>query len=306
MIMYDFPPFRPPSEASSYLIRVIRGCNWNRCKFCRMYKSIKFQLRSKEEIMRDIDEMHKFFPPSNTAFLGDSDPLIHPDICEIIAYLKKKYPEIKRITAYARAKSIAEMPEDKLEMLKDVGLTRIHMGLESGNNEILELVKKGVTDKELIKAGKKVVKFFELTYYVMVGLGGIEKSIEHVRDTAKVINSVKPTFVRIRTLTIFPNTPMAHLKDKITPLNAYQQLDELQMLIEKINVPTYFTCDHVFNYLFTKDGIIFTGVDGFIPDEKDRMLSELESARKMIKSLERTGIQVFTCNQMYNMGLISL
>ena len=120
---YEGAIFRPPSEANSYLIRVIRGCDWNKCKFCRMYKSIKFQIRRKEEILKDIDNIHRFFPKSHTAFLGDSNPLIHPQIHEIIEYLKKKYPEIDRITAYARAKTIANMPSEKLKTLRETKIS---------------------------------------------------------------------------------------------------------------------------------------------------------------------------------------
>lgn len=303
--MIDIPPFRPPSEANSYLIRVIRGCDWNKCKFCRMYKSIKFQIRRKEEILKDIDNIHRFFPKSHTAFLGDSNPLIHPQIHEIIEYLKKKYPEIDRITAYARAKTIANMPSEKLKTLRDAGLTRVHIGLESGNDEVLKLVNKGTCSKELVKAGKKAVKYFELTYYVIIGLGGIERSKEHIKDTANIINLVKPTFVRVRSLTVFPNTPLRTLIGKeITPLNASQQLNELKMLIEKIKVPTYLTCDHVFNYIFTIHGVIlFRGVHGYLPNEKDRMLEEIESTKDLINALERSGIPVYTYNQMYKMGL---
>ncbi len=305
MMNYDLPPFRPPSEADSYLIRVVRGCDWNRCKFCRMYKPIKFQIREKEEILRDIDNIPKIFPKSSSAFLGDSNPLVHPQICEIISYLKNKYPEIKRITAYARAKSFAKMSDDELEMLRDAGLNRVHIGLESGNDEVLKLVSKGVSSEELVKAGKKAVKYFELTYYVIIGLGGVERSKKHITDTAKVINSVKPTFVRIRSLTVFPTTPLKTLIGKaITPLSANQQLDELKMLIEKINVPTYLTCDHIFNYIFTTHGVIFYGVHGYLPDEKDRMIEEIESTKELIQALEKSGVPVYTYNQMCKMGLM--
>jgi len=88
--MYDFPPFRPPSEAGSYLVRAVRGCNWNRCAFCGMYKGVRFEIRKKEEVFRDIDNIPKYFPFSRTAFIGDSNPLIHHDIAEIVRYLRRK------------------------------------------------------------------------------------------------------------------------------------------------------------------------------------------------------------------------
>lgn len=298
----DLPPFRPPSEAFSYLIRVVRGCNWNRCAFCSMYKNTKFEQRPKEEIFRDIDEIPKFFPKSKSAFLGDSNPLIHKDIVEIVRYLKTKRPEVERITAYARIKTIAKMSEEKLRELKAVGLTRLHMGLESGDNEILRKVNKGITAEDAIEAGKKAGKFFETTYYVITGLGGVERSKEHAENTAKVINEVKPTFVRIRNLTI-TNADMIGI---LEPLNAEQQLEELRNLVSGIKVETYFTCDHVSNYIFTDRGLVFRGVHGRIPEEKEEMLRSIDDTLETLKALRRAGMKVLTSNDMFRLGLITL
>lgn len=302
--MYDFPPFRPPSEAGSYLIRVVRGCNWNKCAFCAMYKGMKFKLRKKEDVMRDIDSIPQYFPPSRTAFLGDSNPLIHPDIVEIVRYLKERRKEVERITAYARIKTVGKMPESKLDALKKAGLTRLHMGLESGDREVLALVNKGITPEDAIEAGKKATKYFELTYYVMTGLGGKERSEAHAKNTARVINIAKPTFVRIRNFTVIEGAPISNMP--ITLLNAKEQLEELRMLLEGINIKTYFTCDHVSNYLFTKTGPIFFGVHGMLPDEKDSMLEQIEETLKTVELLEKSGERVFTSNDMYRLGLITM
>jgi radical SAM superfamily enzyme YgiQ (UPF0313 family) len=272
-----------------------------------MYKYIKFQQRPKREVFRDIDRLREIFPPSRTAFLGDSNPLIHRDIVEIIRYLISKHPELERVTAYARIKTIANMPEEKLEALKSAGLTRLHMGLESGDKKVLDLVQKGFTPEDAVKACKKATKYFEVTYYVITGLGGVERSREHALHTAKVINEAKPTFVRIRNLTVLPSTPLEKIVgDVLTPLNAEQQLEELATLIKGINVRTYFTCDHVSNYLFTKTGAIFYGVSGHLPDEKEEMLQQIENARETVKVLVESGERVYTSNDMYRRGLITL
>ncbi|MET1124254.1 MAG: radical SAM protein [Archaeoglobaceae archaeon] len=302
---YDFPPFRPPSEASSYLIRVVRGCNWNRCAFCAMYKGCRFEQRRKEEILRDIDSIPKYFPRSRSAFLGDSNPLIHRDAVEIIEYLKKRYPEIERVTAYARIKTIANMSRERLAALRDAGLTRLHMGLESGSKDVLELVNKGITPEDAVRAGRKA-KMFETTYYVMTGLGGVERSEEHARETARVINEAKPTFVRVRNLTVIPGTPIEKLVGReITLLNARQQLEELRRLIERIKVRTYLTCDHVSNYLFAPKPV-FLGVHGWLPDDREEMLRQIEDTIEVVEALEKSGRRVLTSNDMRKLGVLTL
>ncbi|WP_290624003.1 MULTISPECIES: B12-binding domain-containing radical SAM protein [unclassified Archaeoglobus] len=305
--MYDFPPFRPPSEAGSYLIRAVRGCNWNKCAFCAMYKGMRFEIRKKEDVMRDIDNIPKHFPPSKTAFIGDSNPLIHPDILEIVKYLREKRREVERVTAYARIKTIAKMPEKRLEALSEAGLTRLHMGLESGDREVLELVNKGIKPEDAVEAGRKATKYFEVTYYVMTGLGGRERSERHARNTAEVINKAKPTFVRVRNFTVIEGTPIEEMIGKeITLLNAREQLEELRMLIEGIEIKTYFTCDHVSNYLFTRGGPIFFGVHGMLPDEKENMLEQIDDTIRTVEVLEKSGERVLTSNDMYKLGLIGL
>jgi len=305
--MYDFPPFRPPSEAGSYLVRAVRGCNWNRCAFCGMYKGVRFEIRKKEEVFRDIDNIPKYFPFSRTAFIGDSNPLIHHDIAEIVRYLREKRREVERVTAYARIKTIAKMPESRLREIKEAGLTRLHMGLESGDREVLELVKKGIKPEDAIEAGRKAGKFFEVTYYIMTGLGGKERSERHAINTAEVINEAKPTFVRVRNLTVIEGTEIEKLIGKgITLLNAREQLEELRMLIEGIKVETLLTCDHVSNYLFTNSGPIFFGVHGRLPEEKEQMLEQIDSTLKTVEILEESGEKVYTSNDMHRMGLITL
>lgn len=300
--MIDLPPFRPPSEASSYLLRVVRGCNWNRCAFCAMYRDLKFCQRKKEEVIRDIDNLHKFFPKSNTAFIGDSNPIIHKDLAEIVSYLVKKY-QLSRVTAYARIKTVAYMPEQKLKELKDSGLTRLHMGLESGSERVLKLVNKGINAEEAIKACRKAKKFFEITYYVITGLGGIDLSLEHAKDTARILSLAEPTFVRVRNLTFVKGAPISSM---VKPLDAKQQLEELRIIVKETKAKTYLTCDHVSNYLFTRHGPIFFGVSGYLPEDRDVMLQKIDDAVEIVETFEKIGEKVFTSNDMYRLGIITL
>jgi radical SAM superfamily enzyme YgiQ (UPF0313 family) len=301
---YDYPPYRPPSEAGSALIRVVRGCTWNKCAFCSMYRDMKFQQRPKNEVLRDIENLREHFPVAKTAFLGDSNPLVHRDIVEIVSFLKQKHPHIERITAYARAKTIARMSEEKLEALRNAGLDRLHIGLESGDDEVLELVRKGATRNDMIEAGKKAGKYFEVSFYYILGLGGKERMENHALSSAEVINEANPDFVRIRTLTILPGTEIEEMIGKqITLLSPIEQLEELEMLVKNIGVETYLTCDHVSNYLFYRGKPIFTGVHGNLPKERGRMLREIGDMKELLLS---AGREVLNSNDMAKLGRIVL
>ncbi len=300
---YDYPPYRPPSEAGSALLRVVRGCTWNRCTFCSMYKDIKFEQRRKEEIFKEIDHLREFFPVARAAFLGDSNPLVHKDIVEIVRYLREKNPWIERVTAYARARTVARMKREKLEALRHAGLDRLHIGMESGDDEILEMVDKGATSEDLIEAGRKGGEFFEISFYYILGLGGKERWERHARNSADIINMAKPDFVRVRTLTVVPGTPIEKMVgSEITLLTPEEQLEELRILIERIDTDTYFTCDHVSNYLFCGNKAFFMGVHGRLPDEKERMLKEIEDSLELVRALD----DVMNSNDMARLGRIIL
>lgn len=310
-MQYDFPEIRPPSEAGSYLLRVTRGCAWKKCVFCWRYGGTKFEIRNVDEIKKDILRMREIFGYTTSAFIGDADPLVHKHLDEIIRFLKQNYPHVSRVTAYARAKTIAKMKEERLKRLKESGLTRLHIGLESGDDEILKLMKKGATSEDMIKAGLKTKKFFELSFYVIVGLGGIERSKQHVINTSKVINEVAPDFVRVRTLTIGYNNEIVDMVEEgvLTPLTPIQQLEELERLVKSIEVKTYFTCDHISNYLVL-DGadwfnrIIFKGVEGILPNERERMIKEIRKAKEIVKNLKNKGVRILNCNDLIKLGVI--
>ncbi len=310
-MQYDFPEIRPPSEAGSYLLRVTRGCAWKKCVFCWRYRDTKFEIRNVDEIKKDILRMGEIFGYTTSAFIGDADPLVHKHLDEIIRFLKQNYPHVSRVTAYARAKTIAKMKEERLKRLKESGLTRLHIGLESGDDEILKLMKKGATSEDMIKAGLKTKKFFELSFYVIVGLGGIERSKQHVINTSKVINEVAPDFVRVRTLTIGYNNEIVDMVEEgvLTPLTPIQQLEELERLVKSIEVKTYFTCDHISNYLVL-DGadwfnrIIFKGVEGILPNERERMIKEIRKAKEIVKNLKNKGVRILNCNDLIKLGVI--
>ena len=146
---YDFPPFRPPNETNSALLRITRGCPWNRCEFCAMYKHLKFEAKPIQEVKEDVEKARLIYGVADTIFLGDSDSLVHKDLPEIVAFIRKVFPETQRITTYARAKTILHRKTDYLKAIRKAGLDRLHLGLESGDAIILELLNKGAKPEDI-------------------------------------------------------------------------------------------------------------------------------------------------------------
>ncbi|KPK46712.1 MAG: hypothetical protein AMJ77_05335 [Dehalococcoidia bacterium SM23_28_2] len=234
---YELPPIRPPSEAYSLLVRVMRGCPWNYCTFCAVYKGYprKDIIRSVAEVKDDIDElriavdgMHRrgYEGEPRTAFLADSNAIVikTEDLIEIVRYLYQVFPSLERLTSYARAKTVLNKKAGELRQLREAGLTRLHVGLESGDDEVLRRVKKGATAREMIEAGKKAKEAgFELSEYVMPGLGGRSASRQHVEGTARVLNAIDPHYIRMRSLMLTPGTPLwdEYAAGEFEPLSRY-------------------------------------------------------------------------------------
>ncbi len=301
--MYDFPPYRPPSEAESILIRVTRGCPWNSCRFCGMYRDERFEIRPVDEIERDIKIAGRIFGERTTVFLGDSDNLVHPDLEKILDLIKKNLPHVRRITTYSRARTLSFQDEERLKNLRRKGLTRIHLGLESGDDEILNLLNKGISAEDAIKAGKKASDAgFEISEYVLIGFGE-----RHARESARVLNRIEPHFIRIRSITPIPGTRLYDMVEsgEVILSTPDERLKEVRILLENLDIDTEFLSDHVSNYLWSRGGLIYTGVNGKLPQDRDKMIKLLDRTIKTISELENSG-NLFDSNDMFRMGKISL
>ena len=281
--MYEQGVIRPPSEASSLLVRVTRNCPWNQCVFCPAYKGVKFSKRTVEEIKKDIDHMageyggHAFV---QSVFLQDADSLLLPtaDLLEILRYLKQKFPDIKRVTSYARAKTLKRKTVEELKELKEAGLTRIHVGMESGSEKVLKLIKKGITQSDIVEGGRRVVDAgISLSEYIMPGIGGKTLSEEHARETARLLNAVEPEFIRVRTFAMHPASPMKKMVEDGTfvPMTDEEIVEEIRILVSCLDtMHSYFSCaDFSLNLLMH--------VDGYLDAKKDWMLEELDKYRAL-------------------------
>ncbi len=274
---YDFPPFRPPSEANSLLLRVTRGCPWNRCTFCSMYKGLKFEIRKIEEILEDIESASDLYGDRvRTIFIGDSNSLVAKTemLVKILNTLLSSFPHIERVTSYARAKTIAKKPLEDLIKIRQAGLTRLHVGLETGDRELLKEIEKGATPEEMVEAGRKAKEAgFEYSLYVLLGIGGEEKWERHARGTAEVLNQINPHFIRVRTFVPQPNSAFygAMMEGRFQPASPETILKETKLLLEGLHVTSEFLSDHISNLL---------PLHGKLPEDQEKMIQMTGEALK--------------------------
>lgn len=273
---YEGPIYRPPSEAHSLLIQATVGCPHNRCTFCMVYKNgPRYRERSVAEIKADLLEGRRlhgdavrslFFPAGNTIAMRTQH------LCDICRYARQVFPALERITVYGSSQYIHHKGPDDLKRLAAAGLSRIHVGLESGDDVILERIRKGTRSAEQIEAGRWVRQAgIELSLYVILGIGGRERTATHAAKTAAVLNAIAPEFTRLRTFVPKINTPLlADVQSgRFEMLGPLEVLTETKRLIEGITADTCLTSDHYTNYL---------NLEGRLPADKPRLITALDEA----------------------------
>jgi len=236
----------------------------------------------------------------HTVFLQDADTLIMrtPDLVEAITYLKKTFPAINRITSYARSKTALKKSSDELKLLKEAGLSRLHIGLETGDDALLKRVRKGVTADEHIRAGRKIVKAgIELSEYIMPGLGGRELTKQHAVNTATVLNEINPDFIRSRPLAPRQGTPIAEAyhRGELALLSPHGLIKEIQILVRALTVSSRLCFDHALNPCMRSEfgyvPLFDQSYEGYkMPDEKEQLLAIVEKGLKTDES-EFVGIE---------------
>ncbi|MCJ7514981.1 MAG: radical SAM protein [Dehalococcoidia bacterium] len=287
---------RPPSEWKSYFLPLTSGCSNNTCAFCGFYGS-KLQTRDLDDVKSEIDALSLFMQggiclpavpnvvyaigqgwDGKRIFLQDGDALVYPfaKLREVLQYVNEKLPPVERIGTYATPQDILRRTPEQLGELKGLKLSIFYMGVESGDDEVLQKVVKGANRQELIEAGKKVKEAgVTLSVTVILGLGGVEGSDEHVLETAKVLTEIDPDYVGALTLTLVPGTPLYEQwqEGKFHPITPFRSLEELKIIIENSSfTDCFFSSMHASNYI---------SVRGKLPQGKDRMLRELEAVLAM-------------------------
>lgn len=290
-LAYDYPLYRPPSEANSLIFQVTLGCSFNKCSFCDMYRTKEYVERSWEEIRSEIDLMARLYPDSQRIFLADGDALnLSKDrLVQILQYLYQKFPRIERVSCYAMPKNLLQKTDAELAELRKAGLHMFYVGIESGNDVVLKKVTKGATGKSIVQTCNKAKKHgFILSCMIILGLGGKKYSKEHIADTARVLSEVAPDYVGALTLHLDPSLHdefMGKYAEPFEFIDDMQVLDELEMLIQDFSpaAPVVFRANHTSNVYSIK---------GTLPADREKMLElvrKLKSHPEMLKPKSMRG-----------------
>jgi len=283
--------FRPPSERESYFLPLTSGCSNNTCTFCGLYGT-KLRLRDVREVKKEIDALSMYVRhgvrvpdiedivyavaqrwDGRRVFLQDGDAMVYPfpRLVEALQYLNEKFPNLERIGSYATPQDILRRSVDELKKSKELKLSIFYTGIESGDDEVLLKIGKGVNSRQMIEAGRKAKEAgITLSLTVILGLGGVEGSRKHVLETARVLSAIDPEYAGALTLTLIPGTPLWQECQQGTfhPITPFESLEELKGIIANASfTDCFFSSMHASNYL---------SVRGRLPQDKERMLKELE------------------------------
>ncbi len=269
------PVFRPPSEAFSLIIQLTIGCRHNACTFCGMYRGKKFRVKDWEEVKKDIDICAAQLGDVSRVFLADGDALSAPTplIQKTSEYLYRTFPSLERVSMYAGPLDILRKSVDELRDIRKSGVKLLYLGVESGNEDILKAVCKGVTAGEMTAAGIKARQAgFELSVTIINGLGGKDMWTEHAVDTARVLSEINPEYVGALTLMVVPNTPLYRKvqRGEFEVPSSTGILKELKCLLENVNLTEcIFRTNHASNYLPLR---------GTLNRDREKLIALLERA----------------------------
>ncbi|KYK25504.1 hypothetical protein AYK25_05385 [Thermoplasmatales archaeon SM1-50] len=231
-----------------------------------MYKSLPFKQKTIKEIKEDIEKAARIYKGVNTIFIADSDSLTMKNIQEIVQYIKTRFPTVERITSYTRAKTLMSLISDQLKRVRNAGLTRVHVRLESGDRETLEFMQKGTTPEEMIAGGTAAKEAgLELSFYILIGAGGTNRLEKHAIESARMCNEVNPDFIRLRMLVI-QHGSLLQEKMKASlykPLSPKEKIQEVKTLLKNLTVDQCeVSSDYFTNTIWVDNVVVYGGVYG--------------------------------------------
>jgi radical SAM superfamily enzyme YgiQ (UPF0313 family) len=274
-LVYDYPLYRPPSEANSLIFQVTLGCSFNKCSFCNMYRTKEYSERPIEEVKKEIDTISKLQPETTRIFLADGDALniTTKNLIEILNFIKAKFKNIERISCYSMPKNLLQKTNEELSDLKKAGLDMVYLGIESGNDTILKKVTKGATRQMIIDSCKKAKdNGFILSCMIILGLGGRKYSNIHAIDTSSIINEIQPNYLGALTLYMEPEIEKefySKFKEPFQPLEDSEILNEIEILISNTDVKEHviFRANHASNVY---------SIGGTLPQDKVKILEKID------------------------------
>lgn len=264
------PVYRNPYWPTFPLLQVTQGCTHNRCKFCTMYKDVRFRPQPMELIEEDLQELAKLVPNAKTIQLLSANPLVmtYNKLRPILEKINEYLPEIEHIYAATRVSDLKNKTVDELENMKEMGLREISLGVESGDDWTLERVNKGYTSQDIIEQCQKLTDAgIDFWMSFLNGVAGKEHSMDHAINSAKIFSECNPMLVGTGGLTLFEGTPLLDeaRKGEFTPLTEKEMLIELKTFVEHLNCDCYFITHHTVSaslsgpdFLDRKDEIVNT------------------------------------------------
>ncbi len=274
MIRYEGTLYRPPSEADSLILQATIGCSYNRCTFCAMYREKRFRVRKLEELAAEIEWAARNLESVRKVFLADGDALIAKTsyLLDILARLRAAFPDLQRVSCYASPQALDVRTVDEMSTLREAGLSLYYLGIESGDDAVLERLEKGVDSAQMIAVANKAhAAGVKLSTMILLGAGGRARSLEHARASARVVNAIQPRFVSTLVMTPVEGTPLMEEAqrgevDELDPLELARELRELLAHLELEG--SVFRSNHASNYL---------ALAGTLPKDRERLVAALDS-----------------------------
>ena len=290
---YDYPLYRPPSEAYSIIVQVTLGCSYNHCAFCAMYAAKKFRIKPIETIRSELRQFAAEYRHVDKVFLADGDALTAPTdfLVSVLDAVAEFLPQTKRVSCYATYLNIRDKSPEELQLLASKGLKLLYLGVESGDDETLKFIKKGTTAHEIIELSHKVRAVgMELSATFILGLNGKERdNTQHAAKTGEIISQMSLSYAGLLTLQLEEGSYLSKLaaEGAFTPVGLEEIVRELKIILENISpaemrAPVIFRSNHASNFLMLR---------GTLPDDRAALLAQLNAILK--KGVYPTGRKYF-------------
>ena len=274
---YEGTLWRPPSEARSYIVQATIGCSHNLCTYCAMYRNQDFRERDLAEVLEDIATAGQAYPTATKVFIGDGDALVMgvDRWRTILEAIRAAFPHLRRVSCYATAQNVLEKSEDELRQLREAGLSLLYIGPESGDSVTLKRIVKGASFEDHAGAARKAhAAGMKISVIMLLGAGGVDRTEEHARETARLVTEMDPEYLSTLTLTVIPGTPLQRMADKgrFELPDVPGLLRELRTIVDESQPrAAIFRTNHASNYL---------PIEGRLPRDRERIVGVIDSALK--------------------------